>query len=326
MTDSRKKIKFRVLLTDRAWPDADLEREQMASIGGELLEPLAADEDSLVELARDADAIATCWAPVTERVIRSASQCRIIARLGIGLDNIDVATATALGIPVTNVSDYCVAEVADHTLALLYACARNVAFFHSRTKAGQYDLLAAPPMRRLEGLTLGLVGFGRIGQTVYQKARCLGLNVVAHSHSADNHGTGCRMVELGQLFESCDFVSLHVPLTHATYRLVSRRQLGLMKPSAHLINTSRGGVIDHEALWEALQSSRIAGAALDVFEPEPPNLSHPLLRDERVVVTPHVAFSSVESVRDLRMRASRQIVEALQGRQPANVVNAQVYD
>jgi len=317
---------FRVLITDRAWPDFAVERDILGRIGAEVIEAPNGDEATLVELARDADAIGTCWAYVTESVIRAAPRCRVVGRFGIGLDNISVETASELGIPVCNVPDYCVSEVSDHALALLMACARNVAFFHARTKAGEYRLAAGPPMKRLAGATLGLVGFGRIARALWPKARAIGLDVVAHSHSGDDRGTGCPMVSLDDLLAQSDFVSLHVPLTESTHGLLGDRQFQQMQPTAYLINTSRGALVDQGALWRAISTGRIAGAALDVFDPEPPDLSQPLYRHERVIVTPHAAFLSEESLRDLRTRASKQIAEVLQGRRPENVVNPKVYD
>ena len=181
-------------------------------------------------------------------------------------------------------------------------------------------------MKRLAGATLGLVGFGRIARALLPKARAIGLDVLAHSQRSDDYGTGCPMVSLDDLLARSDFVSLHVPLTEATHGLLGDRQFQQMKPTAYLVNTSRGALVDQAALWRALSTGRIAGAALDVFDPEPPDLSQPLFRDERVIVTPHAAFLSEESLRDLRTRASQQIAEALQGRRPENVVNPQVYD
>jgi D-3-phosphoglycerate dehydrogenase / 2-oxoglutarate reductase len=316
---------FRVLITDRAWPDCSIERDVLKSVGADVVEAPQTDEQTLISLARDADAIGTNWAPVTANVIRAASRCKTVARFGIGLDNISVPTATGLGIPVTNVPDYCVSEVSDHALALLLAAARNVAFFHARTKAGEYDLSAGPPMRRLSGMTLGLIGFGHIARALFPKARALGMTVIANTRGLDNCGTGCPMVPLDELLVKSDFVSLHAPLSDSTRHMISGPQLARMKPTAWLINTSRGGLIDNTALKAALAAGRIGGAALDVFEPEPPDLSDPLYRDERVIVTPHAAFVSAESLHELRLRASRQIADALEGKRPANVVNPEVY-
>ena len=317
--------RFRVLLTDRAWPDTSIEREILDPLDAEIIEPPDTHESTLATLAADANAIAVNWAPVTNHVIRAARRCRIICRTGIGLDNIAVATATDLKIPVTNVPDYCVGEVADHALALLLACARNIAFFHERTKCGEYSLQAAPPMPRLAGKRLGLVGLGHIGRNLAGKARALGLEVLAHTASGNNHGTGCRMVGFEELLRESDFVSLHAPLTEATHHLLGLPQFALMKRSAFLINTARGGLIDHAALALALERHLIAGAALDVFEPEPPDLSSALFQDERVIVTPHAAFVSHESLVELRTRVARQIADALSGRRPEGVVNPEVY-
>src|SRR5580692_6823788 len=212
--------RFRVLITDRAWPDCSIERDVLASVGADVIEAPKGDESTLIELARDADAIGTNWAPVTAKVIRAAPRCRTVARFGIGLDNISVTTATELGIPVTNVPDYCVAEVSDHALALLLAAARNVAFFHTRTKAGEYQLSAGAPMRRLSGMTLGLIGFGHIARALFPKARALGMTVIANTRRLDDCRTGCTMVPLDELLVRSDFVSLHAPLTDSTRHMI----------------------------------------------------------------------------------------------------------
>jgi D-3-phosphoglycerate dehydrogenase len=313
--------RYCVLLTDRAWPDTAIERGILEPAGIELVEAPDPSEVTLAALAVDADAIVTNWAGVTEAVVRAARRCRVICRTGIGLDNIAVATATELSIPVTNIPDYCVGEVADHALALLLACTRNVAFFHARTKRGEYRLQEAPPMPRLAGKRLGLVGLGHIGRNLAGKARALGMELVAHTRSGNDRGTGCRMMTLDGLLAESDFVSLHAPLTPATRHMLGLPQFKKMKRSAYLINTARGGLVDHEALWQALQKNLIAGAALDVFDPEPPDLSSPLFRDERVIVTPHAAFASVESLIELRTRVARQVMDVLSGRRPENVVN-----
>lgn len=316
---------FRVLITDRAWPDCDVERRILEQVGAEVIEAGSDDEATLCRLATDVDAIGTCWAAVTEAVIRAAPRCRIIARFGIGLDNIDVGVASELGIPVTNVPDYCVQEVADHTLALLLASARKVAFFHQRTKRGEYDRNAGPVIRRLSQQRLGLVGLGRIGQAVLRRASALGLQVSAHTRSGNDYGTGCRMVSFDELLETSDFVSLHLPADERTKGMIGQDELRKMKRTAWLINTARGSLVDEAALWSAIQVEEIAGAALDVFDPEPPDLIASLFRDSRVIVTPHAAFLSRESLDELRMRATRQIAQALQGVRPEHVVNPQVY-
>jgi len=314
----------RVLLTDRAWPDCEVERQILSSIGAEVIDAPDPSEAALAALARDADAIATCWAQVTPAVIEAATRCRVVARFGIGLDNIAIDTATSRGIPVTYVPDYCVPEVSDHALALLLAVNRKVAFFHHQTKQGHYELGAGPPLKRLNQLQLGLIGFGRIGRALFSKATALGLRLVAHTPSGHDYGTGCPMVTLETLLHDSDFVSLHLPLNESTRHLINRERLALMLPDAWIINTSRGGLIDHDALQTALASDQIGGAALDVFEPEPPELSHDLFRDERVIVTPHAAFLSEDSLRELRSRTAQQVVDVLSGVLPEHVVNPEV--
>ena len=314
-------MSFRVLFTDLPWGNQEIEHEILKTIDAEPVVAPDGGEETLARLAGDVDAITTCWAKVTDKVIAAAPRCRIISRMGIGLDNISIPAATARGIPVTNVPDYCVEEVADHALALLLALARNVTFFHLRTKRGEYDLKAGPPMRRLAGQTLGLFGLGRIGRRVAEKARGLGLEVIAHTSSGSDHGTGCETVSFEELLRRSDFVSVHAPLTPTTRHVFDDGALAQMKPTAVLLNTSRGPLIDPEALHRALAGNRLGGAGLDVFEPEPPDLSHPLYRDERVIVTPHAAFVSEESLAELRTRVAQQIVARLKGGAPENIVN-----
>jgi D-3-phosphoglycerate dehydrogenase len=323
--ECRVSNQFRVLITDRAWPDLDIERGILSTVGAEIIDSPSGDEDTLVELARDADAIGTCWAKVTAAVIQAAPRCRVIARFGIGLDNIDVQTATRRRIPVTYVPDYCVNEVADHALALILSLARKIAFFHLRTKQGEYKLQAGPTLRRIAAQRLGLVGFGRIAQNLYAKAKAIGFDVSAYSLSGDDRGTGCRMVGFDELVAESDCISLHLPLSERSRHLFGMREFERMKETAYVINTSRGAILDQDALWDAIDAGQIAGAALDVFDPEPPDLSLPLYRDERVIVTPHTGFLSAESLVELRRRAATQIAQSLQGSRPANVVNPAVY-
>ncbi len=317
--------RFHVLLTDYAWPDLHIEREILSGIDAALVvaEKGKQDAASLAELAKtkNVDAIMTNWAKVPREVIAAAPQCRIVSRLGIGLDNIDVAHCTAQKIPVTNIPDYCLIEVAEHALALLLALSRKVAFFHRETKEGRYQLQSGPKLRRIEGQTLGIVGLGNIGRKLAEKALGIGLKVIATSRSRKNGLPRVEFVTLDELLSRSDYVSLHTPLTPETKRCIGAEQFAKMKPSAYLINTARGGLIDHDALLAALQSGQLAGAALDVQDPEPPDLSLPIFRDERVFVTPHAAFVSEESLANLRSRVARQVVARLTGKVPENVVN-----
>lgn len=310
----------RVLITDAPWGDAHIERGILEPAGCEVFIAPDEQEQTLIGLVHNVASIATCWCPVRAPVIEAASQCRHIARLGIGLDNIDLDAAARRGITVTNVPDYCIEEVAQHALGLLLAHARRIAFFHQQTKQGAYDLRAAAPMRRLSEQTLGLIGFGHTARRLREMALGIGLNVVAYTPSGKDYGTGCEMISLEQLLERSDYVSIHAPHTDESHHLLDADALARLRPTAFVINTSRGGLIDHAALWNALQSNRLAGAGLDVFEPEPPDLSQPLFRDERVILTPHAAFLSQESLTELRQRVAHQILDVIEGRTPEHVV------
>ena len=279
------------------------------------------DPASLAELARDADAIMTNWAKVPKPVIAAGAKLRIVSRLGIGLDNIDVEAATRRGIVVTNVPDYCLIEVAEHSLALMLSLARKVAFYHQQTKSGQYRLQTGPALRRIAGQTLGIVGLGQIGRELASRASKLGLRVLAFSRSQKDAPPGVAWASLPDLLAASDYISLHTPLTPSTRHIIGAAQFDLMRPSAYLVNTARGGLIDTAALVEALAANKIAGAALDVQDPEPPDLSQPPYNDPRVIVTPHAAFVSAESLENLRSRTARQVAVRLAGGEPENVVN-----
>jgi D-3-phosphoglycerate dehydrogenase len=318
--------KYNVLLTDYAWPDVEIERLILEQGGANLIVAEQQDAPSLAALAKahEVDAIMTNWAKVPAAVIDASPKCRIVSRLGIGLDNIDVAHATERKIVVTNVPDYCLIEVAEHALALLLALGRKVAFYHFETKHGRYDLKAGPALRRLEGQTLGLIGLGNIGSRLAQKAMALGLRVIATSRTRANPMPGVEWRDLNELLAESDYVSLHLPSNPATQKLIGPVELALMKPTAYLINTSRGAIIDEAALADALDQQQIAGAALDVQQHEPPNLTMPPFSNPRVIVTPHAAFVSEESLINLRTRTAHQVIDWLEGRKPENVVNPAV--
>lgn len=319
----------RVLLTDYAWPDLEIERAILQKADAELIVAQQTDAASLARLAADCEAIMTNWVNVPESVIAAAPKCKIIARLGIGLDNIDVAAATRRGIVVTNVPDYCVTEVAEHALALILSLARKVAFYHYETKSGRYNLKDGLPLRRIEGQTLGVVGFGNIARKLAEKAAALGLNVLATARRPRNSTElpqGVVWCDLNKLLSASDFISLHLPLNSDTKHLIGTEQFVRMKSTAFIINTARGGLIDHVALAAALAANNLAGAALDVQDPEPPNLSKPPYNDPRVIVTPHVAFVSTESLENLRTRTATQVATRLSGEWPENIVNPEARD
>lgn len=319
-----------VLVTDYAWPSLDIEERLIGAVdGARLVAAETGEERELVALAPEADAILTCWQKVTPAVVRAAPRCRIVSRYGIGLDNIAVDVATELGILVTNVPDFCLDEVSDHALALLLASARGIVGLSRMTRSGEWDSRAGRSLPRLRGQTLGLIGYGAIARTLAPKAAALGLNVIAYTPriAADAvapFGVGTN--DLDELLRAADYISIHAPLTAETRGMIGERELRLMKPTATLINTSRGPIVDEAALVRALSEGWIAAAALDVLEREPPDPSHPLLAMENAIVTPHVAFASEAAVADLRTRATEHVVQVLRGEVPGNLVNPAVLE
>lgn len=321
---------WKVLITDHVWPSTDPERAVLEAGGASVVVAPNGEEATLIELARDADAIMTCFAQVTENVVRAAEQCAVIGRFGVGVDNIAVNTATELGIAVTYVPDYCVDEVSDHVMALLHAWNRKIALFDRSVKErGWGSQPLTMRMMRLRGKTIGIVGFGRIGQAVAAKARAFGLNILAAdpvvpAKTVEN--LGGRLVDLPALLAESDFVSLHTPLTDATRDLIGREELAMMKPEAFLINAARGPLVDEVALYEALTGNIIAGAGLDVMVDNTPPQDHPLLSLDNIIITPHVAFFSQESTLELEQRAAAEVVSVIHGRMPDNLVNSAVLD
>ena len=312
--------KYKVLVTDYAWPDLEIEKQILAEVDAEIIQPASQSEADIVAAAKDAHAILTNWATVSRAAMENAAECRIVCRLGIGLDNIDVAAATDLGMRVTNVPDYCLVEVAEHTLAMILSLARNLHKYHLQTKNGQYDLQAGQPLLRIQGKTLGLLGLGNTGLAVASRAAALGMKVLATRRSSDPV-ENVTIVPLEQMLAESDYVSLHAPLTDETKHIINAQTLAHMKPTASIINTARGGLIDHTALTTALQSGKLAGAALDVHEPEPAPLDQAPWNLENVLVTPHAAFYAPESIENLRVRTAKQAAAQLTGGTPENIVN-----
>ena len=319
---------WKVLITDYVWPSTDPERAVLEAGGAQVVVAPDGNEDTLIELARDADAIMTCFAQVTEKVVRAAERCKVIGRFGVGVDNIAVSTATELGIAVTYVPDYCVDEVSDHVMALLLAWNRRVVLFDRSVKErGWGSQPLTMRIMRLRGKNLGIVGFGRIGQAVAGKARAFGMNILASDPYVDAstvESFGGNLVDLPELLGESDFVSLHTPLSDGTRNLIGSDELALMKPEAFLINAARGPLIDEEALRDALVSGVIAGAGLDVMVDNVPSRDHPLFALENVIITPHVAFFSQEATLELEQRAASEVVKVMQGIMPDNLVNSAV--
>ena len=319
--------KLKVLVTDIAWPSLQPEAKVLTEIGAELVLSETGSEDELIRLAPDADAILTNLRKVPASVFLAGEKIQVISRYGIGVDNIDVPAATRLGIPVANVPEYCLDEVAEHSLAMLLALSRRICQFNQRLRLGNWDYAHIGPIFRVSGKTLGMIGFGKIARKLAEKAAALGLQSIAYDPMVQQDvfsSLHCRKVALDELLKSADFVSIHCPLTPETRGLIDETRLRLMKPAAYLINTSRGAVVDLPALVKALEQGWIAGAALDVFDPEPLPNDHPFFNLPNIITTPHMAFYSQESMVDLEVKAARNIVDIFSGKRPASIVNPEV--
>jgi len=313
-----------VLLTDYAWPDDSIERSIVEAAGMRLVSgpatPLTADGIEALAREHQPSAILTCWAPVSAAAIAAAPELQIVARLGVGLDNIAVDAASARGIWVTNVPDYCVEEVSDHAVGFALAWTRGLVRFDREVRAGRWDPATAR-LRRLAELSCGIVGFGRIGRATARKLGAFGCRVLAHDPHFSGEAEGARSVELDTLFSQSDIVIVHAPLTATTRHLVNRERLALMPHGGLLINVSRGGVVDTDAVIEALGSGQLSAAALDVLESEP-EVPAELRTHPGAMLTPHVAFSSDASLVELRRRAAEEVVRVLQGVAPQQPRNA----
>ena len=309
--------------------------EEYRKIGATLVQKLCRTEDDLLSIATDADAIIAAGAPYSRKVIEKLAKCRVISNIGIGYDGIDVDAATEHGIFVTYVPDYCLEEMAEHTLALIFACGRKLLRFDRAVREGKWDSRAPkeirekirPPMFQIRKQTVGLIGLGRIPRTFVPKAKAIGMRVIAYDPfvTKDAGATiGVEMVGLDQLLKESDFVSIHAALTKDNQRMIGAEQFKKMKRTAYLINTARGGLVDEQALVTALDEGIIAGAGLDVLDPEPPKPDNPLFKSDRVIITAHSANYSEESQAELLRRPEEEVFHILKGESPRSPVNPQV--
>lgn len=308
-----------VLLTDRAWPDDSIERNILEGAGFRVVagpaDPAPVEDIDALVAEHQPAAILTCWAIVSAEAIVSSAPLRVVARMGVGLDNIAVPAATNRGVQVTNVPDYCVAEVSDHAVGLALAWTRGLVAADREVRAGSWNPAGAR-LRRLSTLTCGVVGYGRIGRATAAKLQALGARVVISDPHAPADAGGLEAMSLDNLLAASDIVVLHAPLVPQTHHLIGERELALMPQGAFLINVSRGGLIDTAALIVSLEAGHLGGAGLDVLEEEP-TVPAELLAHPGVIVTPHIAFASDASVVDLRRSAAEEVVRVLRG-EPAH--------
>src|SRR5262245_10234227 len=316
----------KVVLTDYVWDSLDVERKTLADLA--TLVPLQTKRpDEFLHEAHDCDALLNTYAgPITAEVMGRMPRCKIIARYGIGVDTIDLAAATTAGIIITNNPTYCIEEVAEHTMALLLACARKVALYDRLVRQSRWEVPPGKPIFRLAGRTLGLVGFGNIARAVAVRAAAFGMRVLYYdpfltAGVAAAPGDPC---ELPALLRESDFVSVHPPLNSETRGMIGDAALAQMKPSAFLINCARGPIVNTAALVRALDAGRIAGCALDTTDPEPLPDPHPLRGRDNVIITPHAAWYSEQAMVGLQAGAPLEVRRVLTGEWPINVVNKAV--
>jgi len=308
-----------IAVTDSVFPSLDPAMAALKRIEPELRMAKSTSRDDILAVARDADAILVTYAKLPGDLLRELARCRVIGRFGLGVDNIDVAAATARGIIVTYVPDYCMHEVSDHAMALLLALVRKIPLSNTLVQAGRWEMPAVVPIHRLRGRVLGLIGFGNIPRVLAPKAQAFGLQVITHdpyvpSDVLQSHGVDGT--SLDDLLARADFISLHAPLLPATRGLMNAAAFAKMKQGALLINTARGPLVDEAALVAALDSGRLGGAALDVVTIEPLAKDSPLTGRDNVILTPHTGFYSVEALNELQTKCASDVARVLSGEKP----------
>ena len=322
--------KLRVVVTDYIEADLEWEAGEMAKRGIDFAchQLKFADEAEVIEKTRDADIVVVNMVKITPSVVAGWRNVKLVIRHGAGYDNVDVDALTAAGIVLEYIPDYCGHEVAEQAIALMFACARKVVWsrqvLDDSVARGQWDFAPIVPVFRMDGLTVGIVGCGRIGSLLYRKLEHFGVKFLIcdpYLSQKRKDELGIETADLKTVCEGSDFVTVHTPLNDETRCLVSAEMLSWMKPSAYLINTSRGGMVDHQALADALRAGTIAGAAVDVYETEPPKPDFPLFDAPNVVLTPHLSWYSVDSERTIREKIVQDIDMFVDGTGPRIPVN-----
>ncbi|HEV7215966.1 MAG TPA: C-terminal binding protein [Chloroflexota bacterium] len=316
--------RYQVVITDCDHGSIAQEEQTLTAAGARVRLEQCRTEREVAERCGDADALLVQYAPISRQALAGLPRCRVVVRYGVGYDTLDLPALTAAGLWACNVPDYSIDEVSTQAIALLLALNRQLPRLGTATAAGVWDFSLGRPAHRLLGQTLGLIGFGRIGRATGRKALGLGLRLLATDPAvadADVRQAGAEPATLEHLLAASDAISLHLPLTAATRHLLGPRELASMRPTAYLVNTARGGLIDEQALYAALVGGALAGAALDVLEQEPPAPDYPLLRLPNCLVTPHSGWYSEESFAELKTKAAEEAVRVLRGERPRYALN-----
>ena len=313
---------MKIVITDHRFPNIDQETLAVNALGWNLIVGQATTEAELITLCQDADGVLAGRARINKKVIAEMKRCRIIVRYGIGVETIDVAAASARGIMVANVPDYCIDEVSDHALALLLLISRQIIAAMTLAAKQPWSIAKMPPLHRLRGQVCGLFGFGRIGSLLARKVQPLGMRVVVHDpYLQEKRAADCgvELCSFDDLLELSDYISLHAPLTSETHHRFGEAAFAKMKPTASIINAARGELIDQDALLAALDSGQIAGAALDVLDSTAAAAS--VLNHPKIILTPHSAWLSEEARTTLQASAVAQVIAALKGEKPYGLLN-----
>ena len=300
-----------IVVTDCDHPTIDVERVIFEAAGHDVRLAQCRTADEVIAAGRGGVGLLAQYAPIDEAVMAALPELRVIGRYGVGLDNIDLPAAARRGIRVLNVPDYCTGEVADHALGLILALTRGIVALDRGIAAGSWDFRLGGELRRAATIQLGIVGFGRIGQALARRAQALGYRIVATDPRCPATDA-VPIVELDELLSTSDVVSIHSWLDETTRHLLDARAFALMKPGAFLVNTARGGLVDQAALTDALRSGHLGGAALDVLEREPSPADDPLLALPNVILTPHAAFYSRESLIEMKRKVAEGMVAVLE--------------
>jgi D-3-phosphoglycerate dehydrogenase len=319
-----ERYSYRVVITDCDHGSIEEEKEEVRRINAELILAQVQKQNDLIQACKEADGLLDQYALLTRKVLENLPKCKVISRYGVGVDSVDLKAATDMGIVVANVPDYCMDEVANQTIAMMLGLIRKVAFFDRKVKSGQWDFRQGIPIYRLKGKTMGLIGSGRIGLEVARRIAAFGVKVIAFDPYLEKSPEGIELKDFDTVLKESDFISVHCSLNDSTRHLIGEKELKKMEKKPLLFNTSRGPIVDEEALIKALKDGLISGAGLDVLEKEPPDPQSPLLKMENVILSPHISFYSVESISELKRRTAKNVLDVLSGRRPASVVNREV--
>ncbi len=306
---------MKIAYTDIDHPSLDIERSVFSKAGMEFTINQCRTEDEVIEKCRDADILINQCAPITQRVIDSLPNFKLVVRYGVGVDNVDVSAAVQRGIKVCNIPDYGTCEVADHALALMMALVRKIPFINDFTKTQKWDCTASFPIRRLSEQTVGIIGFGRIGKAFAERVHALGCRIIACDHHlmpGEIHSCGyVTGVTLTEVLQQSDIISIHCPPLKNAY-MIDSEAFKLVKKGVYIINDARGGIIDEAALDAALEDGTVAGAALDVMKQEPMPANSPIYRHKNLIVSPHMGWYSIEASADLKRKVAEQVVKFVQ--------------